>query len=178
MFVKEFKHVLQGLMLRQTSKTKFLGKRIFPERKITKETLKSSIDPKEATAMNNLREHAEWIFMEKQSNRDEEWKNSGSRGDKPVPENLDEWFQLARIFRMTATLPALARRALDEDRLLSTSELERYNWEAETAPSSHHGKLKELADSSNKFKDVLTILGKVKAAKKRRRSSLCPSSPL
>jgi hypothetical protein len=157
--------VLQGLMLRRTSKTKFLGKRIVEEKKVAKFTLKATL-PTETKEIKMLREQAEWIFMEEHRKRVDNWTKSGSREDWPIHESLDLWFQLARIFRMTATIPALARLAVDEERILSTRELERNNWLDETQVSPYKTNLKELGDSSDKFKKVLEILERVKAEKK------------
>lgn len=155
-FIREFKHVLKGLTLRRTAKTKFLGVPIYQRPNIQQQVIECATPGSAKDSIKQLRRQAQNILIQELEADEHDWAENDFQGPLPVT-SIQTWYSLARIFRMTATIPGLAKLAIKEDLSLSTDEFESNEWWKETGNSPYEQNINELGNSM-KLEELYKIL--------------------
>ena len=177
-FIKEFKHVLQGLMIRRTSYTRWFGKDIgtSPRTILQMEDIHTTTKAGFENDLAAVRRIAEWELQKEVNYRRERWY-SGDDSDPDLPvASFEVWLDLARILRMTSTIPALARFAINGELPLSVDiEQQWYTSYDDAMRSPYYKNIDVLARSSNKFSEIEK---KLKNADAREKIIIVSSFPI
>jgi hypothetical protein len=160
-FIREFEHVLKGLTIRRTIGTLWFGETVGePRVRVHEDRLVTCPVPKVAeVSITTLRKQAEYLRLKHAVSERQIWAKNGFPGLFPVT-SVETWYSLARVFRMTATIPGLARLAVEKNMSLSTEEFESNEWWKETGKSPYEKSIQGLGDSK-KLTELVKILSSI-----------------
>jgi len=161
--IREFEHVLKGLTLRRTAKTKFLGTPIFRPQNVQRVIIECTTPESAKDSIKHLRRQAQNILIKELELEERAWADNGFEGPLPVT-SIQTWYKLARVFRMTATIPGLAKLAIEEDLSLLTEEFKSEQWWKETGNSPYERNINALGNST-KLEELYKILKGLKYTK-------------
>ena len=151
----KFSHILQMLIIRRTTGSKWFGQPILPLKPLQRRDINIAMNPGDVQMLNALFDDAKLKLESQFEERLSVWRQRGCRGERPKPSS-NVWFTSARHARILATFPYL-KKLLDSDTVdLTWDQVTREGWVSNSSPYSEH--LSRIINSSQKMTRIRNIL--------------------